>query len=100
MNFMDDFGRLVANFSRPGFFRRDTDGNEQGIAGYVVCFSYEARVRGEKETVTCHETAVVLAASQMDAKTAATQPYNDVNIISVSEANPSVNQTLFRISQV
>jgi hypothetical protein len=36
----------------------------------------------------------------MDAQVMATRAYNSVNILTIEEANPSVNPTLFRISQV
>jgi hypothetical protein len=97
---MREVERLVSNFSRPGHFRRDQDGNEHEVRGYIVRFSYESRVRGEEGTVTNFETAVVLASSRMDAQSAATRAYNDVNILSIEEAHPGTNRTLFRISQV
>ncbi len=99
MNHLGDLERIIRNASQPGCFRRDARGNEHAISGYIVRFSHEARVRGQEETVTTMETAVVVAPNAMTAKLVATRPYSGVNIFSVDEHHLN-NPTILRVPSI
>jgi len=90
VNLLHQLERIINNALRPGYFKRDIEGNEYSISGYIVGFTYEHR--GE----TKEETSVVLAVSEQDAITAATKPYKNISIISITNANPGNNRTLLR----
>lgn len=68
--------------------------------GFIVRFTYQTKPRGEEELVTNSETAIVIAASRMQAQTLATRPYKDVSILSVEETPLGTNPIVFRTPQV
>jgi len=96
MNIMHDLQRVVANASKVGYFRRDQQGNEHELSGYIVELTHQAKVRGQEETVTKTEMVVCIAASTMEAKVIASRPYNEAKIVSV-DARHLNNPTLMRI---
>jgi hypothetical protein len=101
MNHLQDLERIIQRANRPGFFRRDANGSEQEIQGYVVQLTHETFPRGSDgqratEPTVHTEAAVVLAVSSQDAQAAAVRPYNNTHVLSVEPMHPGNNRTLFR----
>ena len=91
MNHLAQLERIITAAQRPGYFRRDQNGDEHEVFAYVVQFSYEHH--GERK----NETAVVVAPSVMAAQAAATKPYKDAWVVSAQHYNLGSNPTVLRI---